>query len=318
MHLFDMDMKSDDPAWLEVSLLVNGELAEPVATLLSEHLSEGVVMERVGEGGLIDGQTSSPLVKVYGYIPNDARVQARKQEIKRGLWHLSQIEDLPEPVFRTIEAEDWRTAWQKNYRPIPIGNRLMVVPSWMSAPDQGRETISMSPGMAFGSGTHPTTQLSLLIIEDVLSGERGIPSSMIDIGCGSGILSIAAVKLGLPYVLALDNDPKAVQVTRSNLLENKIQDRVDVHQGSVSEILRGEFNIQKAPLVCANIIASVLQELIREKLTECVDPGGTLILSGMLEGQAPEILALLDDFGFEAISRRQEGDWVALQAGKKR
>ncbi|MGM0374747.1 MAG: 50S ribosomal protein L11 methyltransferase, partial [Chloroflexota bacterium] len=123
-----MENEKEGQAWMEVSLLVNGELAEPVASLLSEHLSEGVVIEQVGEGAMAGIPGLSGMVKVYGYIPRDARLPEREEEIKRALWHLSQIEDLPEPAFRPLKVEDWRTAWQKNYRPIPIGTRLVVVP----------------------------------------------------------------------------------------------------------------------------------------------------------------------------------------------
>lgn len=312
-----MENEKEGQAWVEVSLLVNGELAEPVASLLSEHLSEGVVMEQVGEGVEGDAPGLSGRVKVYGYIPRDARLQERQEEIKRALWHLSQIKALPEPTFRPLKVEDWRTAWRKKYRPIPIGTRLIVVPSWMTPPDQEREPIFISPGMAFGSGTHPTTQLSMVLIEGVLNEKTDQPQAMIDVGCGSGILSIAAAKLGVPYVLGLDTDEAAVQVARTNLMENGVQDRVDIRRGSVAELRKGDFNLRKAPLVCANIIAPVLQGLFEEGLASCVEPGGDLLLSGMLAEQADDILDLLEGEGFELVSQPKEGDWVALRGQKK-
>lgn len=301
---------------MEVSLLVNGELAEPVASLLSDHLSEGVVMEQIGEEAEAGAPGLSGMVKVYGYIPQDARLPERKEEIKRALWHLSQIEDLPEPAFQTLKGEDWRSAWQKNYRPIPIGTRLIVVPSWMTAPDRAREPLFISPGMAFGSGTHPSTQLSIILIEEVLHERETQPQSMIDIGCGSGILSIAAVKLGVPYVLGLDTEEKAVQVAQANLMENDVQDRVDVHCGSVPQLCNGDYTIRTAPLVCANIIAPVLRQLFDEGLASCVNPGGDLILSGMLAEQVNDMRDLLEREGFARLSQREDGDWVALWAEK--
>lgn len=306
----------EERAWMEVSLLVNGELAEPVASLLSKHLSEGVVIEQEGEGSQAGGPGLSGMVKVYGYIPRDDRIQEHQEEIKRALWHLSQIEDLPEPTFQPLKVEDWRTAWQRNYRPIPIGSRLIVVPSWMTAPDQGREPLFISPGIAFGSGTHPSTQLSIVLMEEVLKEREAPPGSMIDIGCGSGILAIAAVKLGLPYVLGLDTDEKAVQVAQANLMENDVQDGVDVHCGSVLELSKGAYAIRQAPLVCANIIAPVLQQLFAEGLASCVALEGDLILSGILEEQVCDLLDLLKKEGFRLVSQREDGDWVAVWAEK--
>lgn len=300
--------------WVEVSLLLEGELAEPVAAVLADYVEDGVVLER-GENPPED-ETTRDVVKVYGYLPVDERLEERKGDIQRALWHLGQIQDLPEPSFKPLQVEDWRMAWQENYRPIPLGKRLIVVPAWMDAPDLEREAIFISPGMAFGSGTHPSTKLSLALIDEDLVAREVLPGAMIDIGCGSGILSIAAVKLGVPFVLGLDTDRGAVQVAGGNIHENDVQDRIQIRQGSVRELLQGQFRIHQAPLVCANIIAPVLRTLFGEGLSACVEPGGTLILSGMLVGQVPEILEDMGKAGFKVVSRMQEEDWVALRGVK--
>lgn len=309
-------MREDDKkqAWVEVSLQVDGELAEPVADVLADNVPGGVVMEEMdsqaGEGD------RPPAVRVYGYLPVDGKLQERKANIERALWHLSQIESLPPPSFQPLEVEDWRTAWQKNYRPISLGERLIVVPAWMASPDEEREAIFISPGMAFGSGTHPSTQLALALIDKLLRGQDAPPEGMIDVGCGSGILSIAAIKLGVPAVWAVDHDPQAVRVAEENVLENSVQGQVEVRLGSVADITAGSLGIQQAPLVCANIIAPVLKTLFREGLADLVQPRGTLILSGILDAQAPELVNLLDEHGFRHTTRLQQKDWVALW-GKK-
>lgn len=293
---------------------VDGELAEPVADLLADHVPGGVVMEEsdpeAGEGD------SRPPVRVYGYLPVDGKLQERKEAIERALWHLSQIESLPRPAFQPLEVEDWRTAWQKNYRPISLGERLIVVPAWMASPDEEREAIFISPGMAFGSGTHPSTQLALAMIDEVLLEEDAPPEGMIDVGCGSGILSIAAVKLGVPAVWAVDHDPQAVRVAEENVLENDVQGQVEVQLGSVADITEGSLGIRQAPLVCANIIAPILKTLFMEGLADLVQPRGTLILSGILDEQAPELVDLLDEHGFRHPTRLQQKDWVALRGQK--
>lgn len=314
LHLFLMNKSDKKQAWVEVSLQVNGELAEPVADVLADRVPGGVVMEEIdpapGEG---EGQ---PRIRVYGYLPVDDSLQDRKTDIERALWHLGQIETLPQPSFQPLEGQDWRTAWQKNYRPISLGKRLIVVPSWMESPDEEREAIFISPGMAFGSGTHPSTQLALAMVDRVLLERDAAPEVMIDIGCGSGILSIAAVKLGVPAVWALDHDPQAVRVAEENVLENGVQGQVRVREGSVADIVGGSLGIQQAPLVCANIIAPVLKTLFQERLRDLVQPQGILILSGILDEQAPDMVDLLREHGFCPIARLQQDDWVALRSQK--
>ncbi len=308
-----MKERDKKPAWVEVSLQVEGELAEPVADVLADCVPGGVVMEQIDPAA---GEGEGPRIRVYGYMPVDGNLQDRKADIERALWHLSQIERLPRPTFQPLEVEDWHTAWQRNYRPITLGKRLIVVPSWMDSPDEEREAIFISPGMAFGSGTHPSTQLALAMIDEVLLEWDAAPEVMIDVGCGSGILSIAAVKLGVSAVWAVDHDPQAVRVAEENVLENGVQGQVKVREGSVADITGGSLHIQKAPLVCANIIAPVLKTLFLEGLPDLVQPQGMLILSGILDEQAPDMVDLLGEHGFRHTTRLQQKDWVALRGHK--
>jgi ribosomal protein L11 methyltransferase len=188
-----------------------------------------------------------------------------------------------------------------------------------------RVAIRIDPGMAFGTGTHPTTQLCLEIVDSIYDEGRSTrsprrssfvirPSSVIDLGCGSGILAITALKLGAEQALGVDIDPDAVQASHSNAELNGVSERLQVGLGSVDEILGGDFAIRQAPLVLANILAPVIVRLLHAGLADLVTPGGALVLSGILAEQAGEVEAEVRRHGLQLSERRQEGDWVALVA----
>lgn len=296
-------------------MVVEAELAEPVAEVLVDYLSKGVVLETLkAEAPPQDTGQSSPSVCVYGYLPVDEQLENRKQKIQEALYYLGAIRSIPEPTFTELGDEDWASAWQKRYRPLPLGSNLIIVPTWLSNPDSSRLPIFLDPGMAFGSGTHPTTQLCIDLIAESLAQQ---PSDrMLDIGCGSGILSIAAVKLGVEHVLGVDHDPDAVQVAMTNARANGIEEKIKFASGSVLDILEGTLSFRRAPLVAANIIAPVLLELLDQGLVRTVVPGGVLVLSGMLAEQAPEIEERLEDSKMVIKTRKQRGDWIGLLASQ--
>jgi len=193
----------------------------------------------------------------------------------------------------------------------------VIVPAWLEPPTGDRIVIRMDPGMAFGTGTHPSTQLCLEMIEDVLSGpdaRQGI--EVIDVGCGSGILSVAALKLGAAKALGVDIDRISVRVSRENAALNEIASGFEVGLGSVSEVLRGDFSIRQGHLVLANILAPVIIQLFEDGLADLVTPGGSLILAGIIEEQAADVLAAARARGLELADRRQINDWVALRVTK--
>jgi len=172
----------------------------------------------------------------------------------------------------------------------------------------------MDPGMAFGSGTHPTTQMCLMLLESILDNTSH--QRMIDIGCGSGILSIAAGKLGVKFILGTDIDPDAIKVSTANAILNQVQDLTLFHTGSVYEIRKGNFEIDQAPLVVANMIAPILSDLFSAGLDKLVSPGGSLLLSGILEKQLIEMKEILDEKGFMLKKVHRMEDWTALWAEK--
>ena len=300
---------AEDARWLEVSLVVDGEMAEAVADILGRFVSNGVVVESdVKFYNDEDEGTPTGPVRVFGYLPVDERLEENRQRLEESLWHLGQIQPLPPASYKTIVDEDWMAAWKVHYHPIPIGKKLLVLPAWLENTYPGRIAVKIDPSMAFGTGTHPTTQLCLEALESYT--HPGDP--VIDVGCGSGILSIAALKLGAGHTLAVDIDSQAVRSTRENAAANETLTHLETGLGSVNEILRGDFSLRQAPLVLANILAPIIIRLFDAGLARLVTPGGTLILSGILEQQAGDVLAAAQAQGFFELERRQIADWVVM------
>lgn len=299
--------------WLEVSLEVNGELAEAVADVLARFAPNGVVIENgVYFKDADDPGTSLEQVNVRAYLAVDGHLDENRLKLEQALWHLGSIQPLPEPRFTPIADQNWMEAWKKNYHPIPIGERLIIVPAWLEAQNKERIPIRIDPGMAFGTGTHPTTQLCLELLEKYspAGGE------VIDLGCGSGILAIAALKLGAGRALAVDIDQSAVEATLSNARINDIQSGLLTGQGSVDELLAGRFAFRQSPLVLANILANVLIRLLAEGLDGLISPGGFLIMSGILAEQVESVRQAAEAKGLRYMEQRQMGDWVALVVGR--
>jgi len=295
--------------WLEISITVEPELAEALSEVLSRFIPNGVVIE----SGVIYNDTEdegTPVgpVRVYGYLVIDENTEETRQKLEESLWHLSQIQPLPSPEYRAIQDEDWMAAWKKHYHPIPIGRRLLILPAWLEPPAGDREVVRIDPSMAFGTGTHPTTQLCLELLEQTI--QPG--DTVIDVGCGSGILSIAAVKLGARQALAVDIDNAALRSTLENASANNVQDLIERGLGSVQEILAGRFSLRQAPLVLANILAPVIIRLVEAGLANLVVERGKIILSGILADQAPGVIMAGNQHGLHLLSQRQNGDWMAL------
>jgi ribosomal protein L11 methyltransferase len=309
--------------WLEVALTVNGELAEAVADVLARYAANGVMTEQgVRFANDEDEGTGEGPITVRAYVRADEKLEDNRRGIEESLYYLGKIQPLPAATFRRIADQNWMEAWKQHYRPIPIGRRLLILPSWLSSTDPDRISIKINPGMAFGTGTHPSTQLCLALMEDVLD-DRGKPGSSldqpiscIDIGCGSGILSIAAVKLGAAPVLGVDIDPESIRNALENAAANEIGPALTLAAGSIREILDGQFSIRSAPLVVVNILAPVIKRLLDEGLVQLLKPAGVLILAGILQEQAEGVVEAAQAHGLHLEERQQVGDWVALAMSK--
>lgn len=309
--------------WLEISLIVEPELVEPVVEVLGRYIPNGVAVESTGvfaDAEDQNGRAIGPL-KIAGYIPMNDKTEEVRQKIEEGLWYLSRIHPFQSPQFRTINEVDWAEAWKEHYQPIPIGDRLVIMPAWIDETYEDRIIIRMDPGMAFGTGTHPTTQLCLAYLEEIFHEPisttlttQQAPSTVIDIGCGSGILAIAATKLGARRVLALDNDPLAVQVTKENAALNQLGEKdMIIETGSLADILDNRYTIKQADLILANILAPVLIRMMDDGIANLLLPGGRLILSGIIETQVEDIRSIAIRNGLRLMDQKQIDDWVSLQ-----
>lgn len=307
---------------MEISLRVNGELAEAVAEVFSRHIPAGVVIESTAVTADEDdegGQAIGPLI-VRGYLPLDQQYEQTRQKIEEGLWYLSRIAQeslgqIARPLYRKVEEVNWVESWKKHYHPIPIGQRLMIVPAWLDVDTGQRLQVRIEPGMAFGTGTHPTTQLCLEIAEawfEHLEDQQRAPVTAMDIGCGSGILAIAALKLGAHKALGVDIDSLAITASRQNAEMNGVGGRLELGIGSVEEVRQGNFSLRAGHIVFANILAPILHRLLDAGLADLLTPGGILILSGILEEQSADLQAASESHGLRLVERRQSGDWVAL------
>lgn len=232
--------------------------------------------------------------------------------------HLSQQipqADLPTPKWEILEDKDWQREWMDSYHPIDCGEHLWICPSWIVPPVPEATNVLLDPGLAFGTGTHPTTLLCLqwLARQDINGSE------VVDYGCGSGILAIAALLRGASKAIGIDIDPQALIATRDNTQRNNIAaakmatylPQNIIHNGK----LKPDTTVQPAPLVMANILAGPLIELA-PLLTELTQPGGKLCLSGILSSQADAVqAAYAEDFVFDPI--RTTAEWAQLSAVRK-
>jgi ribosomal protein L11 methyltransferase len=300
---------TEPQSWLEIAIEVEPELAEAVAEALARYLPEGVAIEStaIEANDEDEGRATGPL-RVVGYIPVDAQLEQTRLQIQQALRYLALIQPLPEPTYTPIQQTNWMEAWKQHYRPIEVGERLLILPAWADDAPGARLPVRIDPGMAFGTGVHPTTQLSLQLIERYLQPGDDV----IDVGCGSGVLSIAAAKLGAGRLLGVDIEADAIENARHNAALNQVKAEFAV--GSLEDILADQFALKQAPLVVANILAPILVRLLDTGLARLLAPGGRLLLSGLLDRQHDDILEAIARAGLRETDLFQMGDWLGLAA----
>jgi ribosomal protein L11 methyltransferase len=301
--------------WLEISLRVTGELAEPVAEVLGRYAEGGVALEYDAQAGQDPKAETPPLVLVRAYLASDEHLESAKLEIAQALWHLGQIRPLPQPSFKSLEDQDWYEAWKQPHHLIPVGRRLLILPSWLSPPPGDRLLVRIDPGMAFGTGTHPTTRLCLEALEKYLAPGH----TMVDLGCGSGILSIAATRLGAGTVMGFDIDPVAIQVASDNLSINGLKSRIHLEVGTLPHAAEALSHCPggKADVVLANILAPTIIQMLKDGLGDLISESGRLILSGILDWQVADVAMSAREQGLEPVQTLAQDDWRALVYRKK-
>ncbi|HEX7949831.1 MAG TPA: 50S ribosomal protein L11 methyltransferase [Candidatus Limnocylindrales bacterium] len=305
-------------AWLELAVEADPEAVEAVSEILGRVASGGTSVEPAFE--LVDEGLATRLdptrpATVRAYVPARSRADAdaAAREVDAALGHLRAFGLRPIGELRTrlVDEADWAEAWKAHFPVLRIGRRIVVRPTWRrhrAAP--GEVILALDPGMAFGTGLHPTTRLCLLGLEALADAGAVAGARAVDVGSGSGILSIAAAKLGAFDVLAIDIDPIAVEATAANATRNRLGGVIRARAGSLPT---GE---PAADLVVANLIASLVVRLAPE-LAAAVRPGGRWLASGIFRDRESEVRAAFDAVGIETTDRWAEEDWVAL-AGSRR
>jgi len=284
------------------------EAVEAVSEIFGR-LGQGNVvepLELVDDGADEQALRADPTAgyRVTAWIPDDAEAPDAIDRTRRALWHLRAFDLRPMSELSVTTTDDaaWATGWRDGYKPIRTG-RLTIVPSWLEPPKGSDLVIGLDPGMAFGTGLHPTTRACLELLQAV----EPMPALVLDVGTGSGILSLAALRLGASRAVGYDTDQLAVEASTANARANDLSDRFEARHGTLPELAAELF-----PLVVANLVAAVLVELAPRLATHTA-PDGTLIASGIIESRSDEVEAALTAAGYEVVDWITEGDWVTVR-----
>ncbi len=285
--------------WVEIAVEATAASVDAVSNILVEEGCGGAVI------GTLPNVQAETATRVAGYLPVDDRLETRLGNIRERVTSLPGL-GLPlaseELTISFVEDEEWATAWKKHFKPVRVG-RVVVKPTWEElAPNPDDVIVEIDPGMAFGTGYHPTTQLCLLILQDLVKGGEVV----LDMGTGSAVLAIAAAKLGAKSVTGLDVDTVAVEAAEENVRQAGLDDRVHVGRADTPMAFDGQ-----ADIVVANIIAKVLVDMASE-LAAKVKPGGICVASGIVIERKDQVVDAFASAGLEVIDERTDGDWVAL------
>ncbi len=313
--------------WYEIKVKTTSEATEAVSNMFYEIGAEGVLIEDPNDPVYTSSKESDwdyidieevkrhleyegAIVKCYfdGADVGALDIKEKTEHLKN---RLAQIESFgldggPLTLeIKELENTDWNSEWKKHYKPFEVGNKLVIKPSWEDyESDSSRHIIEIDPGGAFGSGTHETTSMCMEMLEENVTPDVDV----FDIGCGSGILGIAAAKLGAKSVVAVDLDEAAVMTTKDNAERNKVDSRFQVHHGNLMDVVKGQ-----ADVVVANIIADIII-LLSKDLRQFMKPDGLFISSGIIDSKIDDVVAGLETSGFEIVEVRRRGEWAAILA----
>lgn len=310
--------------WSEICIHTTEEAIEPVTGILYQAGAGGVVIENsqdLQKDQPADTETVFDLdpndfpvdgVNVKAYLPVNSFLGETVEEIKQALnnlllYNIDPGENLL--TFSEHNEEEWATAWKKYYKPVHVGDHFTITPTWIDyhSEDSKRHMIELDPGMAFGTGTHPTTVLCIEALEKYMTPG----AQVLDVGTGTGVLSIAAAKLGAGSVLAVDLDQVAVHSSKLNVKLNKVRDIVSVRQNNLADGIKTEFD-----LIVGNLLAELVIRLVEEGAASKLKADGVLVVSGIINTKRDQVCDVLLSNGFHLIDEKRSGDWVALVARK--
>ncbi|WP_340013835.1 50S ribosomal protein L11 methyltransferase [Paenibacillus sp. FSL K6-1318] len=318
--------------WHELTIHTTEEAVEMISNFLHEAGAGGVSIEESGTlnkkrdttyGELYDvplNDIPEGFAVIKGYFSEGTDMAALQSEVNPRIEELSDFGiDTGEVRYetRTVDEDDWATAWKQYFKPVRVSERLTIKPTWEEytpeSPDE--KIIELDPGMAFGTGTHPTTSLCLRTLETIIQGGEEV----IDVGTGSGILAIGAIKLGAKHVLALDLDPVAVISARENVELNGLEQQITVKESDLLSVLGSQDPALGVQLPVKVVVANILAEIILlfvDDVYHALESGGTYIVSGIWKNKEQVVHDALVASGFEVSAIHRDEDWLAFVARK--
>ncbi|SER18163.1 ribosomal protein L11 methyltransferase [Gracilibacillus ureilyticus] len=309
--------------WTELCIYTTNEAIEPISNIIHEAGASGVVIEDQQD---LFAEREAPFGEIYelnpedypeegvrlkAYLPVNSFLGETVSEIKQAINNLLLYDidlGLNKITLSEVNEEEWATAWKKYYKPVKISEKITITPTWEDYKPVSTDEliIELDPGMAFGTGTHPTTVLSMQALERLLEQD----DLVIDVGCGSGVLSIASVMLGASKVYAYDLDEVAVQSTKLNTKVNKVDKQVVVKQNNLLN------NVDTSPdVIVANILAEIILRFEKDAY-RLLKPGGLFITSGIIQAKKQLVKDRLEEAGFDILEVNQMEDWISIIAKK--
>ncbi|MBU1311633.1 MAG: 50S ribosomal protein L11 methyltransferase [Gammaproteobacteria bacterium] len=291
--------------WIQLRVTTTEEKAEQVSDMLMGWGAQAVSFLDAHDTPIYEPMPGEVIYWTNTVVVGLFDAEHPMDKVLKQLEQVSFFKGQPDYKLEQLEDKDWEREWMDNFHPIKFGQRLWVCPSWREIPDPTAVNVMLDPGLAFGTGTHPTTSLCMQWLDAIIQPEQ----TVVDFGCGSGILGIAALKLGAKRVIGVDIDPQAIEASLANAKRNNVEGQIELY---LPKDQPADF---KADVVVANILAGPLAEL-KQVISAYVKPGGKLALSGILASQAQSVIdAYSDEFSFDPIVLQDE--WVRLSANKQ-
>lgn len=312
--------------WIEIVVKTTTEAVEAVTNILYEVGAAGVVIEDPNDFLFQDKEETTwdyieeevynngyEGVIIKAYLSEEDKSLLSKIEVVRDRIKLlpSYGLDMGEGTVEVgkVNQSDWENEWKNYYKPVKVGEKIVVKPTWENYDKQeGDLILELDPGMAFGTGTHETTSMCIQALEKYVKSEN---TTVLDIGCGSGILSIAAGLLGSKNVIGVDLDPVAVKVSKENIELNNLSENIEVRHGNLMDVVS-----EKAEIVVANIIADIIIFLSKE-VGNYLKEDGIFISSGIIHAKLDEVVEAIEEAGFEILEVNKKGEWAAVVSKKK-